>query len=63
MSKISVEKKSECIDDDGLDFVIVEAGQFGRHQIGHLVLVTLPIILSALFCVNFIVTSATDDYR
>lgn len=61
--KIIEAKKTDNIDEDELDFVIAQVGQFGKHQIGHLILITLPIILSAVFCVNFIVTSATDDYR
>lgn len=46
-----------------MDYVLEETGQFGKHQIFHLVLILLPIILSGTYDVNFIVTSATDEYR
>lgn len=56
-------EQSDSVIDDELDYVIEEAGQFSKYQIGHLVLMVLPIALSGLFGVNYIVTSATDEYR
>lgn len=46
-----------------MDYVLEETGQFGRHQLFYLMLILLPIILSGTYDVNFIVTSATDEYR
>lgn len=65
MNKIRIEQNEPSVDelDDELDYVIDEAGQFSKYQIGHLVLMVLPIALSGLFGVNYIVTSATDEYR
>lgn len=48
---------------DRMDIVLEEIGQFGTHQLFHLVLILVPIILSGTFDVNFIVTGATDEYR
>lgn len=55
--------KQEKGEKDDLDFVLNEVGEFGRHQIFHYILMILPIVLSATYSVDFIVTSATDDYR
>lgn len=46
-----------------LDHVLSDVGEFGKYQIGHFILMILPIVLSATYAVEFIVTSATDDYR
>lgn len=46
-----------------LDYVLSDVGEFGKYQIGHCILMVLPIILSATYAVEFIVTSSTDDYR
>lgn len=48
---------------DGIDFVLEDVGEFGKYQIGHIILMILPIVLSATYAVEFIVTSSTDDYR
>lgn len=50
-------------DEDQMDTVLAETGQFGKYQILQLLLILVPAILSAPYEVNFIVTSATDDYR
>lgn len=54
---------SETSDADDIDYVLENIGEFGKHQIGHFILMILPIVLSATFAVEFIVTSSTDDYR
>lgn len=56
-------KDSETKDTDDIDYVLENAGEFGKHQIRHFILMILPIVLSATFAVEFIVTSSTDDYR
>lgn len=56
-------KDSETRDADDIDYVLENVGEFGKHQIGHFILMILPIVLSATFAVEFIVTSSTDDYR
>lgn len=48
---------------DQMDVVLEETGQFGSHQLFHLILVLVPIILAGTYDVNYIVTSATDEYR
>lgn len=45
------------------DYVISDVGESGIHQIGHFILMILPVVLSATYAVEFIVTSSTDDYR
>lgn len=50
-------------DADDIDFVLENAGEFGKYQIGHFILMILPIVLSATLGAEFIVTSSTDDYR
>lgn len=56
-------KDSETKDADDIDYVLENAGEFGKYQIVHFILMILPIVLSAAFAVEFIVTSSTDDYR
>lgn len=46
-----------------LDYVLNDVGEFGPNQIGHFILMILPIVLSATYAVEFIVTASTDDYR
>lgn len=60
MSKTDVEE-AEAPDD--LDYVLSDVGEFGKYQIGHFILMILPIVLSATYAVEFIVTASTDDYR
>lgn len=48
---------------DDLDYVLSDVGEFGKFQIGQFILMVLPIILSATYAVEFIVTCSTDDYR
>lgn len=67
MNKIR-KQSTEMVDknndgEDQMDTVLEETGQFGKYQILHLLLILVPAILSAPYEVNFIVTSATDDYR
>lgn len=50
-------------EDDDLDYVLIDVGEFGKHQIIHFVLMILPIVLASTYAVEFIVTSSTDDYR
>lgn len=50
-------------DADDIDYVLENAGEFGKYQIGHFILMILPIVLTATFGAEFIVTSSTDDYR
>lgn len=60
MNKIDSED-AEAPDD--LDKVLCDVGEFGVYQIGHFILMILPIVLSAMYAVEFIVTASTDDYR
>lgn len=46
-----------------LDYVLSDVGEFGKFQIGQFILMILPIVFSATYAVEFIVTSSTDDYR
>lgn len=48
---------------DKFDFVLQEAGEFGKYQIGQFVLMIIPIVFSASYAVDFIVSSSIDDYR
>lgn len=58
------EKKADDADpSNDLDYVLSDVGEFGKYQIGQCILMILPIILSATYAVEFIVTSSTDDYR
>lgn len=58
------DKKPDDIDTQhDLDYVLSDVGEFGRYQIVHFILMILPIVLSATYAVDFIVTSSTDDYR
>lgn len=60
MNKKEVEEVEVAND---LDYVLNDVGEFGKYQIGHFILMILPIVLSATFAVEFIVTGSTDDYR
>lgn len=58
------QKKTIEIDtQNDLDYVLSDVGEFGIRQVGHFILMILPVILSATYAVEFIVTSSTDDYR
>lgn len=46
-----------------LDYVLCNVGEFGKFQIVHFILMIIPIVFSATYAVEFIVTTATDDYR
>lgn len=49
--------------DDGLDYVIQEIGEFGRFQIINYILIFIPIALSTTWLLSFIFTAATLEYR
>lgn len=55
------EKTGEDV--DKIDLVLQEAGEFGKFQIVHFLLMVVPIVLSASYAVDFIVSSSIDDYR
>lgn len=59
------DQKSDDTDEQqhDLDYVLNDVGEFGKYQIVHFILMILPIVLSATYAVEFIVTSSTDDYR
>lgn len=61
----NVEIGANCnrVESEPIDFALEEAGPFGIRQIIHLLLLLMPIILSGAYDMNFIVTSATDEYR
>lgn len=59
---MTAEEKSD-VDVDKIDFVLKEAGEFGKFQIAHYLLMVMPIVLSASYAVDFIVSSSIDDYR
>lgn len=48
---------------DKIDIVLQDAGEFGKYQIVQLLLMAVPIVLSASYAVDFIVSSSIDDYR
>lgn len=50
-------------DDDSLDKVFVEVGEFKIYQIFLILLICIPSVLSAVFQVHFIFVTATLDYR
>lgn len=50
-------------DDDDLDFVFNEIGEFNVYQLCKYGLMLLPIALSAIYAIGFIVTGSTLDYR
>lgn len=56
-------KSNEPNPSNDLDYVLSDVGEFGKFQIGQFILMILPIVLSATYAVEFIVTSSTDDYR
>lgn len=56
-------KADEADSQNDLDYVLSDVGEFGKYQIFQWILMILPIVLSATYAVEFIVTSATDDYR
>lgn len=56
-------KVDEADPQNDLDYVLSDVGEFGKYQIFQCILMILPIILSATYAVEFIVTSSTDDYR
>lgn len=58
------DKKADDADSQhDLDIVLNDVGEFGKYQIVQCILMILPIVLSATYAVEFIVTSSTDDYR
>lgn len=58
------DKESDDTDSQhDLDYVLIDVGEFGKYQILHFILMVLPIVLSATYAVEFIVSSSTDDYR
>ncbi|XP_055315112.1 organic cation transporter protein-like [Sitodiplosis mosellana] len=60
---MSDKKADETDSHNDLDYVLSDVGEFGIYQIGQCIAMVLPIILSATYAVEFIVTSSTDDYR
>lgn len=60
---MNAKKVEEADTSNDLDYVLSDVGEFGKHQIGHFILMIFPIILCAIYGVEFIVTSSTDDYR
>lgn len=50
-------------DGDDLDLVFKEVGEFNPYQIWKFVLLFIPIVLSAVYAINFIVTASNLDYR
>lgn len=46
-----------------LDYVLTEVGEFRKYQIFHFILMSLPIILSIAFAMEFVVTSSSANYR
>lgn len=49
--------------DDSLDKIFVEVGEFKRYQVLVLVLLFIPSLLSAGYCHEFMFASATLSYR
>lgn len=60
---VEIDTKCENVETEPIDYALEEAGPFGIRQIIHLLLMLMPIILSGTYDMNFIVTSATDEYR
>lgn len=60
---LGMAEKANESGEDQMDSVLDETGQFGKYQIFYLLLILVPALLAAPYEVNFIVTSATDDYR
>lgn len=55
--------ETDVNDDDALDAVLAEIGEFSVYQLVKYVLIVLPIALSAVYAISFIVTGVTLDYR
>lgn len=57
---------NEVIDDDcdnDLDYVFNEIGECGAQQMWKYVLIFVPIALSAIYAISFVVTGSSLDYR
>lgn len=57
---------NEAIADDSdndLDYVLSEIGECGMQQMWKYVLIFVPIALSAIYAISFIVTGSSLDYR
>lgn len=48
---------------DDLDLIFQEIGEFNPYQIWKFVLLFVPIVLSAVYAINFIMTASNLDYR
>lgn len=55
--------RSNIKDDDSLDKIFNEIGEFKIYQVVLIILLALPCMLSAGYTYEFILASATLDYR
>lgn len=58
-----LDKNESNNDKNDIDYILEDVGEFSKYQIGHFILMILPIVLSASYAVEFIVTGSTDEYR
>lgn len=57
-------KEAAPVDDgDDLDFVLQEIGEFSVSQLLKYILICIPIALSAMYAIGFVVTGTTLEYR
>ncbi|XP_017049195.1 organic cation transporter 1-like [Drosophila ficusphila] len=61
ITNVSVEEKAT--EENQLDAIIVEIGQFGRFQITNYLLLCLPIICRAFYSISYVFTAGEVSYR
>lgn len=59
----SLKEASSNDDGDDLDFVLQEIGEFSVAQLWKYILICIPIALSAMYAIGFVVTGTSLDYR
>lgn len=65
LSTINDSLKEDSPKDDGehLDYVFEEIGEFSVSQIRKYILICIPIALSAIYAIGFVVTGSSLEYR
>lgn len=61
--KMDTEMKADDDVEDDLDYVFNEIGECSMHQMWKYVFIFLPIALSAIYAISFVVTGSSLDYR
>lgn len=50
-------------DNNNLDAILTEVGEFGLYQVVTYILICIPNILSATYVVNYMISANTLNYR